>query len=86
MKNGAGLKERAELLAELSSMQKAYKASVNEWVTAIRAEEDLALVDPTVAQVDEWEEAHFKEEEARNKAKTAKKDYEDAIRQDLFCF
>jgi len=39
-----------------------------------------------VAQVDEWEQAHFKEEEARNKAKAAKKDYENAIRQDLFYF
>ena len=86
MKNSAGLAERAELLAELSAMQKAYRAAVNEWVTAIRAEEDLASVDPTMAEVDEWEQAHFKEEEARNKAKTAKKDYEDAIRQDLFYF
>src|SRR5580700_9267939 len=80
------LTERAELLTKLSTMQKAYKAAVNEWVTAIRAEEDLASVDPTVAQVDEWEQAHFKEEEARNKAKAAKKDYENAIRQDLFYF
>jgi hypothetical protein len=86
MKNSAGLAERTELLAELSAMQKAYKAAVNQWVTAIRAEEDLALVEPTVAQVDEWEQAHFKEEEARNRAKAAKKDYEDAIRQDLFYF
>jgi len=46
MKNGAGLAERAELLAELSTMLKAYKAAVNEWVTAIRAEEDLASVTP----------------------------------------
>lgn len=67
-------------------MQKAYKAAVNEWVAAIRAEEDLALVEPTVAQVDEWEQAHFKEDEARNRAKAAKKDYEDAIRQDLYDF
>ena len=80
------LSERAALLTKLSTMQKAYKAAVNEWVAAIRAEEDLASVDPTVAQVDEWEQAHFKEEEARNKAKTAKKDYENAIRQDLFYF
>jgi len=39
-----------------------------------------------VAQVDEWEHAHFKEDEARNKAKKAKKDYEAAIRQSLFHF
>ena len=72
--------------AELLTMQKAYKAAMDEWVAALRAEEELALVDPTVAQVDEWEGAHFKEDEARNRAKQAKKNYEDAIRQRLFKF
>ena len=72
--------------AELLTMQKAYKAAVDEWVTTIRAEEELASTDPTVAQVDTWEHAHFKEEDARNKAKKAKKDYEEAIRQSLFHF
>lgn len=72
--------------AELLTMQQAYKAAMDEWVAALKAEEELALVDPTVAQVDEWEGAHFKEDEARNKAKRAKKSYEDAIRQRLFKF
>jgi hypothetical protein len=71
---------------ELLTMQKAYKTAVDEWVAAIRAEEDLASVQPTLSQVDEWEHAHFKEEDARNKAKKAKKDYEDAIRKGLFNF
>lgn len=65
-------------------MQHAYKAAVDTWITAIRTEESLASVDPTLAQVDLWEEAHFKEDEARNMAKTAKKDYEGAIRQTFF--
>jgi len=72
--------------AELSTMQKAYKAAVDEWVAAIRAEEDRASGDPELAQVDEWEHAHFKEEEARNKAKQAKNDYEAAIRERFFKF
>ena len=72
--------------AELLTMQKAYKAAVDEWVTAIRAEEDLASTEPSLAQVDDWEEAHFREEVARNTAKKAKKNYEDAIRQQLFHF
>jgi hypothetical protein len=71
---------------ELLTMQKAYKIAVGEWVATIRAEEDLASVHPTLAQVDEWEHAHFGEEEARNKAKKAKKEYEDAIRKGLFNF
>jgi hypothetical protein len=72
--------------AELSTMLRAYRGTVEDWITAIREEEFLACGDPTVAQLDDWEQAHFKEEEARNKAKKAKKDYEDAIRQSLFGF
>lgn len=71
---------------ELLTMQRAYKAAVDEWVDAIRLEEELASIAPTLAQVDEWEGAHFKEDEARNRAKKAKKDYEGAIRQSLFEF
>ena len=71
---------------ELLTMQKAYKSAVDKWIEAIRGEEELASVEPTLAQVDEWEAAHFKEDEARNRAKQAKKDYEDAIRQSLFRF
>ncbi len=71
---------------ELLTMQRAYKAAVDEWVDAIRVEEELASVEPTLAQVDEWEGAHFKEDEARNAAKKAKKDYEGAMRQSLFEF
>ncbi len=48
--------EPEEELAELSVMQKEYKAAMDRWVAALRAEEELALVDPTAAQVDEWEE------------------------------
>jgi hypothetical protein len=36
-----------------------------------------------VVQLDDWEQAHFNEEEVRNNAKKAKKDYEDTIRQSL---
>jgi hypothetical protein len=67
-------------------MVAAYKTAVEQWIATIREEEALVSVDPTVAQVDIWEQAHFKEEDARNKAKKAKSDYEDAIRQSLFGF
>jgi hypothetical protein len=78
----ADLSERAGS----STMLAAYKAAVEEWITAIREEESLASVDPTEAKLDDWEHAHFREEAARNKAKKAKKDYEDAIRQGMFGF
>lgn len=73
-------------VAKLDEMQSAYKAAVDEWVTAIRQEEALASVDHTVAEVDAWEGAGFKEEAARNKAKAAKKVYEDALRQEFYNF
>jgi hypothetical protein len=76
----------AEDLSELDRMQSAYKAAVEEWVTAIKQEEDLASVNHTVAEVDKWEAAHFKEDELRSKVKKAKKLYEDALREKFFGF
>jgi hypothetical protein len=54
---------------DLDKMQTAYKAAVEEWITAIKQEEALASVNHTVAEVDKWEGAYFKEEEHRNKVK-----------------
>jgi hypothetical protein len=67
-------------------MQSNYKTAVDEWVTAIRQEEALASVNHTVAQVDQWELAGDREEEARNKAKAAKTAYESALRQEFYHF
>ncbi len=65
-------------------LQADYKAAVDQWVAAIRVEEELASGNHSVAEVDRWEEAHFKEEESRTKVKAAKKDYEDALRRKFF--
>jgi len=72
--------------SELDQMQSAYKAAVEKWITAIKQEEALASVNHSIAQVDKWEAAHFKEDEVRNKVKTAKKRYEDALRQKFYGF
>jgi hypothetical protein len=72
--------------AELDRMQNAYKAAVEEWITTIKKEEELASVDHSIADVDKWEDAHFKEDEVRNKVKAAKKVYEDALREKFFGF
>jgi hypothetical protein len=72
--------------AELDQMQAAYKAAVEEWIKAIREEEALASVNHSVAEVDEWEAAHFREDELRNAVKAAKKQYEDALRRKFFDF
>lgn len=60
-------------ISELDQMQSEYKTAVDEWIAAIRQEETLASVDHTVAEVDQWENAGFSEEAARNKAKAAKR-------------
>jgi hypothetical protein len=51
-----------------------------------REEEALASVDHSVADVDRWEEAGFKEENLRSRTKAAKKEYEAALRLKFFGF
>ena len=70
--------------AELDRLQSAYKAAVDSWITAIRAEEALASVHHSVAEVDAWENAHFLAEEARGRTEAAKAAYEDGLRSRLF--
>ncbi|QGM98044.1 hypothetical protein [Methylocystis parvus] len=72
--------------AELDTLQAAYKTAVEAWIAAIRKEETLASVTHSVAEVDKWEEAHFEEDEARNKVLEAKEAYEDALREKFFGF
>jgi hypothetical protein len=76
----------AQDTSNLDQMQSAYKAAVEEWIAAIKQEEALASVNHSVAEVDKWEAAHFKEDEIRSKVKTAKKQYEDALREKFFGF
>ena len=71
---------------DLDQMQAAYKAAVEEWIAAIKQEKPLASVTHTVAEVDKWEGANFREDELRNKVKAAKKRYEDALREKFFGF
>ena len=72
--------------AELDQLQIAYKAAVEEWVATIREEEALASTEHSVADLDKWEAAGFAEEEARKKAKAARQQYEDALREKFFGF
>jgi hypothetical protein len=69
---------------ELTQMQRDYQARVEEWIAAIREEEALASVDHSVADVDRWEAADFREEDLRKKVKDAKKEYEAALRSTFF--
>lgn len=70
----------------LDAKQAAYRAAVDAWVEAIRAEEALAAVEHNVAELDAWQAAGDREEELRVEAKTAKREYEDALREEFFQF
>jgi hypothetical protein len=71
---------------ELDRMQANYKAAVEEWIAAIKQEEALASVNHTVAELDKWEQASMQEDAIRSKVKAAKKQYEDALREEFFGF
>jgi hypothetical protein len=73
--------------AELDAMQARYKSAVEDWIRAIREEESLASpAQHSEADIDKWEAAADNEEEARKRAKEAKSDYEDALREEFFNF
>jgi hypothetical protein len=72
--------------SELDHLRFGYKAAVEDWISAIREEEDLATPDHSMVAVETWERAGFKEEDARHKAKEARRRYEEALRQVLFNF
>jgi hypothetical protein len=71
---------------ELDQLQAAYKAAVDEWVAAIRAEEALASGAHSVAELDQWEAAGFREDQKRREVIYKKGLYEDALRLEFFGF
>jgi len=72
--------------AELDALRMKYKAAVDSWVAAIRAEEDLATPDHSMIASEEWDRANFVEQDARDVAKAARQEYADALRQVLYNF
>ncbi len=73
-------------ISDLDQMQTNYKTAVEQWIAAIREEEALSSGDHSEAEIDTWESAGFREEVAREKAKEAKRLYEDALREKFFNF
>jgi hypothetical protein len=69
---------------ELDAVRQKYQRAVEDWITLIRAEAELAIDIDSVEAIDDWENAALREEEARKNAKRAKKEYEDALRQAMF--
>jgi hypothetical protein len=63
-----------------SELRLAYKKAVDEWVWAIRAEEDLATHDHSITEMEKWDAAHFAEQDAQQKATEAREAYKDLLR------
>lgn len=72
--------------SELDQLQAAYKAAVDEWVAMIREEEALASASRSVAELDAWEAAGFREDRQRREVIYKKRLYEDALRREFFGF
>jgi hypothetical protein len=72
--------------AELDKLRLSYKQVVEHWIAAIRAEENLATPDHSMTVVEDWDQANFAEEDARTAAKTARQEYQDALREVLYNF
>ena len=72
--------------AELDKLRFNYKAAVERWIAAIRFEENLATPDHSMVAMENWDQANFAEEDARNIAKVARTEYQDALRQVLYNF
>jgi hypothetical protein len=66
--------------ADLDHLRFAYKKAIDEWVNAIRAEEDLATPDHSMIAWEKWDTAHLAEHDAHQKATEAREAYKDALR------
>jgi hypothetical protein len=67
--------------SDLDHLRFAYKRAVDNWVDAIRAEEALATEDHSMVAMEQWDDAHFREQDAQKKAKDARDVYQDELRQ-----
>ena len=65
---------------DLDQLRLAYKKATDEWVATIRAEEALATSDHSMIAMEEWDAAHFREQDAHSKATAAREAYKDALR------
>jgi Tfp pilus assembly protein PilN len=64
----------------IEQLRLAYKNAVDDWVAAIRAEEGLATPDHSMVTMENWDTAHFREQDAQEKAKQARELYKDELR------
>ena len=67
--------------ANLNDLQTTYKQAVDQWVSAIRAEEALANADHSETEMEHWDTADFQVQDAQKQAKEARDAYKEGLRQ-----
>jgi hypothetical protein len=63
-----------------------YRASVDHWVAAIKAEESLATEDHSMVAMEKWDAAGFVVHDAELTAKKARDQYKNALRKKNYGF
>jgi hypothetical protein len=66
--------------SKLDELQQIYKQAVDQWISAIRAEETLATPDHSEVAMERWDAAGFAEQKAQNNARHARDEYKEALR------
>ena len=70
----------------IDEAQAEYKAAVDAWVAAIRAEEALSTPDHSMIQMELWDTAGLKLNDAEWTAKKARDEYKAALRKKNYGF
>jgi hypothetical protein len=63
-----------------------YRRAVDDWVTALRAEEALANDDHSMVEMEKWDAAGFAAHDAEAVAKKARDRYKNALRKKNYGF
>jgi hypothetical protein len=70
----------------LDNLLAEYKSAVDRWVDAIRAEEALANEDHSLVEMERWDDADFKVQDAEKAARHARDAYKNALREKNYGF
>ena len=71
---------------DFDQLLKSYREAVDHWVDAIHAEEALATDDHSMVEMELWDAAGFKLEDAELVAKKARDSYKNALRKKNYGF
>jgi hypothetical protein len=71
---------------DFDQLLKSYREAVDRWVDAIRAEESLATSDHSIVEMERWDDAGFKVDDAEAAAKKARDAYQNALREKNYGF